>query len=100
MDTEATVLQVRNEGEEEEGSHAEQGVVDRVAQWKQGAAAQYADDGVADGWESDDSHPETAEQRYIRVRACFIILVMDLVHLPRIETAGPTLPAHWSWLDL
>jgi hypothetical protein len=59
---------VRSQGGEEEGSRAEQGVVDRVMQWEQGAARQYAEDGVADGWDSDDSHPETAEQRYIRVR--------------------------------
>lgn len=59
-------IQLRSVDGEEEGSRAEQGVVDRVMQWEQNAARQYADDGVADGWESDDSQPETAEQRYIR----------------------------------
>ncbi len=38
-----------------------------MAQWEQAAALQYAEDGAADGWDSDDSQPETAEQRYIRV---------------------------------
>jgi hypothetical protein len=61
------IWQLRSVDGEEEGSRAEQGVVDRVMQWEQNAARQYADDGVADGWESDDSQPETAEQRYIRV---------------------------------
>jgi len=60
--------QVRSVDGEEVGSRAEQGVVDRVMQWEQNAARQYADDGVADGWDSEDSQPETAEQRYIRVR--------------------------------
>ncbi len=58
---------MREEGGEVEGSRADQGVVDRVAQWEQAAALQYAEDGAADGWDSDDSQPETAEQRYIRV---------------------------------
>ena len=49
-------------------SSAHPELVDKVVEWERKAAQQYAEDGDADGWDSDASEPETAEQRYIRVR--------------------------------
>ena len=57
-------------GVEEEGPvfSSDQKLVDKVMEWEQKAAEQYKEDGLSEGWESDNSEPETAEQRYIRVR--------------------------------
>lgn len=41
-------------------------MVDKVTEWKLKAAEQYKADGASDGWDSNDSEPETAEQKYIR----------------------------------
>ena len=46
---------------------SDQRLVDKVLEWEQKAAEQYKEDGFSDGWNSDESEPETAEQRYIRV---------------------------------
>lgn len=41
----------------------------RLRGWGAAAAAAFAADGVTDGWESDVSDEETAEQKYMRVRS-------------------------------
>ena len=43
----------------------------QVKAWGEAAAAQYAEDGAADGWDSDAGEEETAEEKYIKVgRLC------------------------------
>lgn len=60
------LLQVQSKGEEGLPSAGDQHLVDRVSQWELKAAQQYREDGTTDGWDSDTSEPETAEQKYIR----------------------------------
>ena len=43
-------------------------VDDKSRHWASIAAAEYKADGNADGWDSDASDHETAEQKYIKVR--------------------------------
>jgi len=43
-------------------------VQDRLRGWGEAAAAQFRADGAADGWDSDASDEETAEQKYMRAR--------------------------------
>jgi len=43
-------------------------VEDRLRTWGNAAAAQYSADGITDGWDSDMSEEESAEQKYMRVR--------------------------------
>lgn len=50
---------------------SDQKLIDKVVEWERKAAQQYAADGNAEGWSSDVSDEETAEQTYIRVSARF-----------------------------
>lgn len=44
-------------------------LVDSVKVWESIAAAEYAFDGVLDGWDSDsETPPESAEDKYLQVR--------------------------------
>ncbi len=43
-------------------------VQDRLRGWGEAAAEQFRADGAADGWDSDASDEETAEQKYMRAR--------------------------------
>ena len=43
-------------------------VSDTLKEWADKASKQYQEDGNADGWDSEDTVSETAEQKYIRVR--------------------------------
>ena len=42
----------------------------RLHTWGNAAAAQFSADGVTDGWDSDASEEESAEQKYMRERPC------------------------------
>lgn len=44
-------------------------ILDKVRLWGAIAAQQYREDGAADGWDSDASEEETAEQEYVKVLA-------------------------------
>ena len=51
--------------------------------WEAIAAAQFCTDGVADGWESDGSDHDTAEQKYLKV-SCVLLcnqLAMDMINV-------------------
>lgn len=59
-------LQVKRDARESLPSRTNQTLVDRVTEWEHKAAEQYREDGSSDGWSSEASEPETAEQKYIR----------------------------------
>lgn len=61
-------VQVRSSETDAFPFSSDQKLVDRVVEWEAKAAEQYKEDGIADGWDSDISEPENAEQRYIRVK--------------------------------
>ena len=60
---------------------SDQKLVDKVVEWERQAAEQYKEDGFSDGWDSDNSLPETAEQRYTRVSCLPASLLQGLLGL-------------------